>query len=68
MNVVYKINLKDPATYFVARKFQMRNKDMIYVAAAPAVEFYKAMQLFSTLTQPAITGAGLGMSVAKTVQ
>ena len=68
VNVVYKINLKDPATYFVARKFQMRNKDMIYVAAAPAVEFYKAMQLFSTLTQPAITGAGLGMSVAKTVQ
>ena len=68
VNVVYKINLKDPATYFVARKFQMRNKDMIYVAAAPAVEFYKAMQLFSTLTQPAITGAGLGMSVAKTIQ
>lgn len=68
VNVVYRINLKDPSTYFMARKFQVRNKDMIYVAAAPAVEFYKAMQLFSTITQPAITGAGIGMSVATTVK
>ena len=48
VNVVYKINLKDAATYFLARHFAIRNKDVIYVAAAPAMELYKAMQLFST--------------------
>lgn len=62
MNVVYKVNLRDAATYFLARNFAIRNKDVIYVAAAPAMELYKAMQLFSTLTQPALTGASICMS------
>ena len=56
VNVVYRINLKDPATYFVARKFAVRNKDVMYVAHAPTTEFYKAMQLFQTVAQPAMTG------------
>jgi polysaccharide export outer membrane protein len=56
VNVVYRINLKDANTYFVARHMPLRNKDMVYVAASPSNEFYKAMQLFSTATQPAITG------------
>ena len=64
VNVVYRINLKDTATYFLARNFQMRNKDVIYVAASPSTEFYQAMRLFSTLTQPAITG----VSVAKQIK
>ncbi len=59
VNVVYKINLKDAGTYFNARNFAIRNKDVIYVAAAPTMEFYKAMQLFSTLTQPAMTAAAI---------
>lgn len=62
VNVVYKVNLRDAATYFLARNFAIRNKDVIYVAAAPAMELYKAMQLFSTLTQPALTGASICMS------
>ena len=61
-NVVYKINMKDAATYFLARNFSIRNKDVIYVAASPSTEFYRAMQLFSTLTQPAMTGASFCMS------
>jgi polysaccharide export outer membrane protein len=59
VNVVYRINLRDAATYFVARKFDVRNKDVMYVAHAPTTEFYKAMQLFQTLTGPALTGAML---------
>ncbi|MDE2363475.1 MAG: polysaccharide export protein [Hyphomicrobiales bacterium] len=62
VNVVYKINLKDAATYFLARNFAVRNKDVIYVAAAPTAEFYKAMQLFSALTQPAITGGSIAIA------
>ena len=62
VNVVYRINMKDAATYFLARNFAVRNKDVIYVAASPSMEFYRAMQLFSTLTQPAITAASFCMS------
>ena len=56
VNVVYRINLRDPATYFVARKFGVRNKDVMYVAHAPTTELYKALQLFQAVTQPAMTG------------
>ncbi len=65
VNVVYRINLKDTATYFLARNFQVRNKDVIYVAAAPSAEFYKAMQLFATISQPAISGAAMGVALKR---
>lgn len=56
VNVVYRINLRDAATYFVARKFDVRNKDVMYVAHAPTIELYKALQLFQSISQPAMTG------------
>ena len=56
VNVVYRINLKDPNTYFVARHMPVHNKDMIYVAASPSNEFFKAMQLFMTTVQPGVNG------------
>ena len=48
INVVYRVNLKDPNTYFVARSMTVHDKDMIYVAASLSNDFYKAMQLFNT--------------------
>ena len=65
VNVVYRINLRDTATYFLARSFQVRNKDVIYVAAAPSAEFYKAMQLFATISQPAMSGATMAIAICR---
>ena len=59
VNVVYRINLRDPNTYFVSRHMPIRDKDMIYVAASSASEFYKAIQLFTTIAQPAFTAYGV---------
>lgn len=56
-NVIYQVNLKDAGTYFLARKFAVHNKDVMYIASAPVMQLYKAMQLFSTVAQPAVTGA-----------
>ena len=39
--VIYDINLRDPAGYFLATKFGMRNKDVIYIANAKSVEISK---------------------------
>ena len=39
--VIYNINFRDPAVYFLASSFEMRNKDVIYVANAYSVELYK---------------------------
>jgi polysaccharide export outer membrane protein len=44
--IVYNLNLRDPAGYFLATKFQMRNKDVIYSSNNPTVEAAKAMQFF----------------------
>jgi polysaccharide biosynthesis/export protein len=44
--VIYNINLRDPAGYHLATKFQMRNKDVIYIANATSVEISKAMDFF----------------------
>jgi len=38
---------------------------VIYVAAAPSAEFYKAMQLFATISQPAISGAAMGVALKR---
>lgn len=44
--IVYNLNFRDPASYFMATKFQMRNKDVIYSSNNPTVEAAKAMQFF----------------------
>jgi polysaccharide export outer membrane protein len=52
--VVYLINLRDPAGYFLASSFEMRNKDIIYVSNAFSVESTKFISYLSTL-QSAVT-------------
>jgi polysaccharide export outer membrane protein len=44
--VIYNVNLRDPSGYFLATKFQMRNKDVIYASNSSTVQAAKAMQLF----------------------
>jgi len=44
--IVYNLNLRDPAGFFLATKFQMRNKDVIFSSNNPTVEAAKAMQFF----------------------
>lgn len=39
--VIYEINLRDPAGYFLASQFEMRNKDVIYIANAQSVDVSK---------------------------
>jgi polysaccharide export outer membrane protein len=42
--VIYNLNLRDPAGFYLATKFEMRNKDVIYVSNAPSVEVTKFLQ------------------------
>jgi len=52
--VIYSINLRDPAGYFLASSFEMRNKDIIYVSNAFSVDSTKFIAYLNTL-QSAIT-------------
>ena len=48
--VVYNINFRDPAGYFLATKFQMRNKDVVFTSNAIAVEQAKVMNYIRLVT------------------
>ena len=48
--VVYNINLRDPAGYFLATTFAMRNKDVVFAANATAVEDAKVMNYIRLVT------------------
>lgn len=45
--VVYRLDLKDPLNYIIARDFEIRDQDVIYVSNAPAVEFNKFLSMVS---------------------
>jgi polysaccharide export outer membrane protein len=44
--VIYNVNLRNPDGYFLATKFQLRNKDVLYVSNATSVEIAKALVYF----------------------
>lgn len=48
--VVYNVNYRDPAGYFLATKFQMRNKDVVFSSNASAVEQAKVMNYIRVVT------------------
>ncbi|MDD4915598.1 MAG: polysaccharide export protein [Methylococcales bacterium] len=50
--VVYRVNLKNPATFLVSQSFPMQNKDVMYVANAPSAELQKFLNLVLTATYP----------------
>lgn len=52
--VIYRADLKDPATFFVAQSFPVNNKDILYVANAPSVELQKFLNIIMTLAYPVI--------------
>jgi polysaccharide export outer membrane protein len=41
--VIYNVNVRNPDGYFLATKFQMRDKDVLYVSNATSVEIAKAL-------------------------
>ena len=47
--VIYVLNLRDPAGYFLASTFEMRNKDVIYVSNAYSVENTKFLTYLRTI-------------------
>jgi len=47
--VIYSLNMRDPAVYFLATQVEMRNKDVIYVSNAVSVEVTKFLNFLQTI-------------------
>ncbi len=58
--VVYRVDLKDPAMFFVAQGFPIRNKDVLYVSNAPAAELQKFLNIMSSIVFPIYNLRALG--------
>jgi polysaccharide export outer membrane protein len=54
--VVYRVNLRDPRAFFLAQRFPVENKDVLYVANAPAAQLQKFLNLLVATVYP-IQGA-----------
>jgi len=54
--MVYRLDLSDAKSYFLAQRFPIRDKDIIYVANADLNELQKFFTLLNTLSGPIITG------------
>ena len=52
--VIYRVNLKDPATFFVAQSFPVQNKDVLYVSNAPAAELQKFLNIVVSAIYPIV--------------
>jgi len=61
--VIYNVNFRDPAGYFLATRFQMRNKDVLYVSNATSVQVAKALEYFrlvvATVNDPIVAATNV---------
>ena len=55
--VIYRINLKEPATFFLAQSFPIRNKDVLYVSNAPLADIQKFVNVISSTILPVATAS-----------
>jgi len=54
--VAYRFDFSDAASYLLADQFPVRDKDIIFVADAGAIQVQKLFTLLQTVTGPVITG------------
>ncbi len=50
--VVYRMNLRDPNSFFVMQSFAIKNKDVLYVSTAPVTELQKFLNLVFSVVYP----------------
>ncbi|MCC7007169.1 MAG: polysaccharide export protein [Ottowia sp.] len=53
--VIYRIDLKDPTMFFVAQNFPVQDKDVLYIANAPAAELQKFLNMIMSVAYPVMT-------------
>ncbi|MHB8843716.1 MAG: polysaccharide biosynthesis/export family protein [Nitrospirota bacterium] len=52
--VIYRVDLKNPATFFVAQSFPIQNRDVLYVSNAPAAELQKFLNIVVSVVYPIV--------------
>ncbi|MET0240238.1 MAG: polysaccharide biosynthesis/export family protein [Sphingobium sp.] len=53
--VIYRINMKDPSSFFIAQSFPIRNRDVLYVSNAPLADIQKFVNVIYSTFLPVAT-------------
>ena len=62
--VVYHLDVSNPNSLFLEQRFQVANRDLIYVSNAPSVELQKAIDIFNGLVAPLSTTASVASAAS----
>jgi polysaccharide export outer membrane protein len=57
--VAYRLDLRNPESFFLAQRFPIMNRDVIYVSSAPFTDLQKALGLMNSVSGYAVQGAVL---------
>ncbi len=66
--VVYHLDLKNPNSLFMEQRFQIANRDLIFISNAPSVELEKAIAIFNGLLSPVASTASTAASASITLK
>ncbi|GAU82903.1 polysaccharide export protein [Bosea sp. BIWAKO-01] len=57
--IVYRLNLRDTGSLFLAERFPIHARDLLYVSNAQLSDLQKALQLFYMVVGPVVSGASI---------
>ena len=60
---VYLINMRNPGSLLLARKFAMNDKDILYISNSPLSDLQKFLGIIGTVTSPAVSVGELAISL-----
>jgi polysaccharide export outer membrane protein len=66
--VAYHINMREPTSLFLQRRFAMRNKDIVFVSFSPITDLQKVLTIVNLVTQPVFSAAYAVTTVTNVVK
>lgn len=66
--VAYQLNMRDPTSLFLQRRFVMRNKDIVFVSYSPISDLQKVLTIVNLVTQPVFSAAYAVTTVTNVVK
>jgi polysaccharide export outer membrane protein len=58
--VIYRVNMRDPNGFFLARRFPVRNKDIVFVSNASSMDLQKVMTILLPFLGAGASAAAVG--------
>lgn len=52
--VIYRVDMSNPATFFVAQSFPIEDKDVLYVSRAPLADFQRFVSMVASMAFPVL--------------